>query len=454
MFRNVRLAKVALFALCLALALCLSASAMATTIIEGTTTTTTTGTSTDVITETDHVWAYKTLIKDATCSDPPTYQYTCTICGAKKTVVEGTTNGQHVWGEWIVDSQATCTTAGARHRQCQLNVHHTETQTIAALGHELQWRITIPATCSSTGTREQYCTRCGQVINTEVIPQGSHVWGAWTIIRQPTCFDPGEQTHTCTLCGTVENAVYGAALGHNWGAWQVITPATCETSGTRTRVCLRDASHVENEIIPAPGHQWTAWRRVKEPTFWERGREERNCTVCGKVESRELETIIWNQAVMCSFGLRLKETNQYHNYSDRWYMFTPFDASLNGQQVYDLVVSDSLIVGEVTLNIRDGYLTVDYNLKGGDAIKVTLEFFTVLNRIGDLASFEPEGLMYMKLNRNQAINLAEQFPGDTHLVLYFCSRVSVQYHPAFKALQYRSVEHQTQLDQMYLVIDY
>ena len=453
MLRNVRLAKAALFAVCLALALCLSVSAMAT-VIEGTTSTTTYTTGTDVITETDHIWAYKTLVKDATCSEPPTYQYTCTICGAKKNVVEGTTNGQHQWGEWIIDSQATCITSGARHRQCLLNVHHTEQQTIAALGHDLQWRITVQPTCTSPGTRVQYCTRCNQEFATETIPQSDHNWGPWTTIKQPTCLEAGQQTHTCQTCGTTQTAPFGSALGHNWGAWQVITAATCETSGTRTRVCLRDASHVENEIIPCPGHQWTAWRRVKEPTFWEKGREERNCTVCGKVESRELDTIIWNQAVMCAFGPRLNETNQYHTYFDKWYMFTPFDASMNGAQTYELVVSDSLIVGDVTLNIRDGYLTIDYNLKGGDAINVTLEFFTVLNRIGDLASFEPEGLMYMKVNRNQPINLAEQFPGDTHLVLYFCSRVSVRNHPAFKSLQYRSTVHQNLLSQMMLILDY
>ena len=437
MLKTVSFAKVALFAACLALALCLTASAMAT----------------DVITETDHVWAFKTLIKDANCSDPPVYQYTCTICGMKKTVQEGTTNGQHQWGEWVVDSAATCTTAGQRHRQCLLNVHHTEQQTVPALGHDLQWRVKVAATCTSTGIKEQYCTRCGQVIDTQVIPQGDHVWGAWNILREPTCTEAGEQSHTCSVCGTTQNAAYGNALGHLWGQWQIIKAATCEASGNRTRVCQRNASHVENEVIPAPGHQWTPWRRVVEPTFWEKGREERNCTVCGKVESRELGTITYPNATVCAFGPRLKESNLYPNYSDRWYMFTPFDASMNGSQTFELVAADTVIVGEVTLNIRDGFLTIDYTLKGGDAIRINLEFFTVLGRIGELSSYEPEGLMQMKVNRNQAINLNEKFPGDTHLVLYFCSRCSVTNHPAFRSLQYNSAAHKAILDQMRYLMD-
>ena len=454
MLRNVRFAKVALFAVCLALALCLSASAMATeTVIEGTTTTTTYGTSTDVVTETDHIWAYKTLIKDANCSDPPTYQYTCTICGAKKNVVEGTTNGQHQWGEWIVDSQATCITAGARHRQCMLNVHHSEQQTIPALGHELQWRITIQATCSSTGMREQYCTRCGQVVDTQVIPKGEHVWGPWTTIKQPTCFEAGEQTHTCSLCNTVENAPFGSALGHNWGQWQVITAATCTTSGTRTRVCQRDASHVENEIIPAPGHKWTQWTIMKQPTFWEKGLRERHCTVCGLSETEELDTERWSSTV-CAFGPELRESNLYPYSSDKWYMFTPFDASMNGVQTYDLIASEKIIVGQVTLTIRDGYLTVDYTLKYPNQIQITLEFFTVLGRIGELSSFEPEGLMHLKINRNQPINLNEKFPGDTHLVLYFCSRCSLVNRPyQYTMLNKKDSVHSSQLSMMMLLMD-
>jgi hypothetical protein len=450
MLKNASFSKVLLFAVCLSLALCVSASAMAT-VIEGTTTTY--GSTTDVVTETDHVWAFKTLVKDADCSNPPVYQYTCTICGAKKTVEEGTTNGQHQWGEWVVDSQATCTTSGARHRQCTLNVHHTEQQTVPALGHDLQWRVTVAATCTSSGTREQYCTRCGQVIDTQTIPQGDHVWGPWTTIKQPTCYDAGEQTHTCTICGATQNAPFGSALGHNWGAWQIITPATCDSNGTRTRVCQRDTSHVETEVIPTPGHQWTAWRRVKEPTFWETGREERNCTVCGKIETRELGTITYPNATLCAFGPRLKESNLYPNYSDKWYMFTPFDASMNGTQTYELVAADAVIVGDVTLTIRDGYLTIDYSLKGGDAIRVTLEFFTVLNRIGDLSSYEPEGLMNLKINRNTPINLAEKFGGDTHLVLYFCSRCSVRNHPAFTSLAYNSSAHRALLSTMLALMD-
>lgn len=444
--KTVRFGKIVLFTACLVLALCLSASAMAMGIENGYTTT-------DTVVETDHVWSYKVLLKDANCSEPPTYQYTCSICGAKKTQQEGTTNGQHQWGEWVVDVAATCTTTGQRHRQCLLNVHHTEQQTVAALNHNLQWRTTVPATCTTTGLREQYCTRCGEIVATETIPASSHNWGAWTIIKEPTCTEPGQQVHTCSVCGTTETGVYGAALGHLWGNWQVITAATCTSSGSRTRVCQRNAAHVENEVIPASGHNWGPWIVTKQASFWEDGERTRTCTICGLTEKEKIPSITYPNATVCAFGPRLKESNLYPNYSDKWYMFTPFDASMNGSQTFELVAADQVIVGDVTITIRDGFLTVDYNLKGGDAIRITLEFFTVLNRIADLSQYEPEALMQYKINRNQAINLYERFGGDTRLVLYFCSRCSLTKSPAFRSLQYNSSAHKALLSTMYALMD-
>ena len=61
--------------------------------------------------------------------------------------------------------------------------------------------------------------------------------------------------------------------------------------------------------------------------------------------------------------------------------------------------------------------------------------------------------MYLKINRNQAINLYEKFGGDTHLVLYFCSRCSLTQSPAFKSLQYNSTAHKSLLSAMYALMD-
>ncbi len=437
MNKTVRFSKIALFAATLAMLLCLSAAAFAS------------ETHIDECT-----WVY---LRDepATCIKGPVRIYQCSVCGRTKEETMGDPDlNNHAWGEWVMDSMATCTTAGQRHRQCARSVHHTQKEVVPALSHDLQWRVKVAATCTNTGLREQYCARCGQIIDTQIIPVGDHVWGPWTTLREPTCTEPGEQAHTCTVCGTTQNAPYGSALGHLWGQWQVITPATCESSGSRTRVCQRNASHVENEIIPCPGHKWTDWKIIKQPTFWEKGERERHCTVCGLSQTEYLDTERWSTATVCSFGPELRESNLYPYSSDRWYMFTPFDASMNGVQTYDLIVSEKIIVGQVTLTIRDGFLTVDYTLKYPNQIQITLEFFTVLGRIGELSTYEPEGLMQLKINRNQPINLNEKFPGDTHLVLYFCSRCSVVNTPyQYAMLNTKDSLHQSQLSQMLMLMD-
>jgi hypothetical protein len=47
----------------------------------------------------------------------------------------------HQWGEWSV-TPATCIAAGEKTRTCVLDATHKDTQPIAALGHDYQWKLT------------------------------------------------------------------------------------------------------------------------------------------------------------------------------------------------------------------------------------------------------------------------------------------------------------------------
>ena len=136
-------------------------------------------------------------------------------------------------------------------------------------------------------------------------------------------------------------------------------------------------------------------------------------------------------------------------------MFTPFDASQDGVQTYELVASNMYIVGSLTLTIKDGNLTVNYKLNDPYKFNVTLEFFTVLNRIGDLTQYEPEDLVRMGLGlkKNQPINLAEKFGDDTNLVLYFCSRCDYTYSAKYESLNYNSTAHKRLLNTMLDLMD-
>ena len=118
----------------------------------------------------------------------------------------------HVWGEWTETSAATCTEDGSARRVCTLDSSHTETRSIAALGHD---------------------------------------WGPWEYITNTTDILPGgqnrpNQRRTCNICGETEERYYAPpAHVHTWGEWQ-LSAATgipqmefrvCTTCGaTETRV--------------------------------------------------------------------------------------------------------------------------------------------------------------------------------------------------------------------------
>ena len=144
---------------------------------------------------------------------------------------------------------------------------------------------------------------------------------------------------------------------------------------------------------------------------------------------------------MCAIGPRLRDVNLSPYNSDNWYMFTPFDASVDGTQTYTLIGSNRYNVGTLTLDVRNGNVTVNYKVYSN--VDITLEFFTILNQMSDLHEYEPESLSYLSMVPGHAYSIADDFSGDTNLVLYFCSRADYSINrnvkPADLGNSYRSL---------------
>ena len=144
-----------------------------------------------------------------TCENPGTQEFDCLVCGWHDTVKLASALG-HSWGawsygSWVVDTAATCSVTGSRHRSktrtCQRDSSHTQSGT-----------------------------------DTETIPidSSAHSWGAWSV--------------------------------YDYGQWAVDTAATCTATGSRHRTvtyvqsCLNGCGNVqydtdtETESIPATGH--------------------------------------------------------------------------------------------------------------------------------------------------------------------------------------------------------
>ena len=69
-------------------------------------------------------------------SDDTNHWHECTVAGCG--VIIESTKSAHTAGEWIVDTPATATTAGTKHKECTVCHRVLETQTIPSMGTELK----------------------------------------------------------------------------------------------------------------------------------------------------------------------------------------------------------------------------------------------------------------------------------------------------------------------------
>ncbi len=366
----------------------------------------------------------------------------------------------HDWtGEWKVTKAATCTTQGEETLTCKNNTHHTMTRPIAALGHDYVAKVTTEPTCTTTGLRTYTCSHDSSHTYTEVIPALGHTWDEGKDNPAATCTTPGKKVFTCTVCGvTTETAV--PALGHDykgevtteptcttpgvrtytcshdsshtytepipatdhkWDSGTITKAPTCTETGTKHFVCQNDPSHTKDETVPATGHQHTHWVITKQPTYTEEGERQLWCDDCGVlIRTEKMSVKMYYNNTVCVIGPRLRDVNLSPYNSDNWYMFTPFDASRDGRQTYTLIGSNRFDVGTATIEVRNGMVTFDYKVYPN--VDVKLEFFTILNQMSDLHEYEPEALSAISMVPGRAYSIADDFNGDTNLVLYFCSR--------------------------------
>ena len=132
-------------------------------------------------------------------------------CEKKKTAATttaGKTECAHVWGDYVVDLEPSCSDPGIKSKYCskcgaQDPASVTE---IAMLDHTPAETFTVdtPANCSTLGYQSKHCTVCGQIIAATVEPieknPDVHDVESWVTV-EPTLLNPnGGKTGTCKLC--------------------------------------------------------------------------------------------------------------------------------------------------------------------------------------------------------------------------------------------------------------
>ena len=209
-------------------------------------------------------------------SDNTDHWKECTVVGCG-VIIEGS-KAAHTAGEWIIDTPATATTSGSKHKECTVCGYTMATETIPATGggehthsygsewkndadnhwHECscgdkkdtaahtagEWIIDTPATATTSGSKHKECTVCGYTMATETIPatgggEHTHSYGSeWKS-------DADKHWHECSCSDKKDTAA------HTAGEWIIDTPATATTSGSKHKKCTVCGYTMATETIPA-----------------------------------------------------------------------------------------------------------------------------------------------------------------------------------------------------------
>ena len=173
-----------------------------------------------------------------------------TSCDDLEGAEEGLLPHEHLWGEWAIIKEATCTEDGKMELYCSL-CGYAKGVTIDKKGHtEGEWEITREATCDIIGKKVVRCLVCDDIIKSMVISKLEHNFSGWVLDSETTCTEDGKMHNECTSCGYISKQTT-PALGHTEGEWEIVREATCAEEGKKQIICTVCGEVVKEMILPA-----------------------------------------------------------------------------------------------------------------------------------------------------------------------------------------------------------
>lgn len=133
------------------------------------------------------------------------------------------------------------------------------------------------------------------------------------------------------------------------------------------------------------------------------------------------EKIYYNNTV-CAFGPQFREVDA--NLTRDWYMFTPIDLSEEGEQRFDLIGGGMYVIGSVTVTVRDGEVTVDYEYNSRD-VEAGREYFTFF-RDFDSVTREDLNRLPKSFSYGKSYSIEEKLDGDTDVILFVCNTATFE----------------------------
>ena len=181
-----------------------------------------------------------------------------------------------------------------------------------------EWNVVTEPTCTSIGIKKRICSGCG-FEETETIPAKEHDFDDGVITTAPTCTSSGIKTYTCSRCKETKTEII-SANGHSYDDGVITTAPTCTSAGFKTYTCI-GCKEKKIEVILAKGHNFDDGVITKEPTCTEEGIKTYTCSVCKEVKMQSIQALGHSfDGIKCSrcgqYSVKLSEVGKTYTDTD------------------------------------------------------------------------------------------------------------------------------------------
>ena len=309
-----------------------------------------------IIPKKPHVKGQRRLVSKATCTRPAVYEYWCANEECKHAYMGEFEEGKtiaHTAGKGYVKTPATCTTKGVKAWDCTVcGAEAFYTEEIPALNHKNTEIVNVKPTCTEDGAIIKKCKDCGKELEKNVVPATGHKWAEYT--KDAKDCIPGEKGMKCLVCGATKDVVViPAPKDHVAGDWKETKAPTCTEKGEEVSKCTVCGKVLNTREVAAKGHTAGEWVTVRQPSASQEGKMIQKCTVCGaqigKKYIRATGTTTAAKTVAYVAGAEVAN-------------YAKIDLTVDATTELDLVSANGTKVGKLVVEVKEGKVTVKYEL--------------------------------------------------------------------------------------------
>lgn len=231
----------------------------------------------------EHVFTTE-IISESTCTEHGTAVDTCE-CGYSNTY--SLPLKEHTPDKIEVVTEATETADGLQNVYCSVCGTLIRTEVIPVIPHEHNYVVSSEThpTCMENGNKHYVCSVCGSYYD-ETVPATGHHY-TFEYAEDSTCAEEGHIYQKCEYCGEVIETGTIAKKEHEFGTWVSNKEATCTENGQQKHIC-KNCGYEETGDVAALGHDWIE-KEVVDSTCSEEGNRKYECSRCGETKIEAID---------------------------------------------------------------------------------------------------------------------------------------------------------------------